>query len=145
MKSIITAYINESMTTNVLVNNNPQTENSTTNYSPGRLLSLDFLRGLIMVCLMTGETGFFKKLHLAFPNSSTELLATQFEHSTWHGLTAWDVILPAFMTMAGTAMAFSYKKQQELGYPWKQAFVKVLKRSFWLLFWGILIYAVKKN
>lgn len=145
MKSIITAYINESMTTNVLVNNNPQTENSTTNYSPGRLLSLDFLRGLIMVCLMTGETGFFKKLHLAFPNSSTELLATQFEHSTWHGLTAWDVILPAFMTMAGTAMAFSYKKQQELGYPWKQALVKVLKRSFWLLFWGILIYAVKNG
>lgn len=98
-----------------------------------------------MVCLMTGETGFFKKLHQAFPNSFTELLATQFEHSAWHGLTAWDVILPAFMTMAGTAMAFSYKKQQELGYRWNQSFVKVLKRSFWLLFWGILIYAVKNK
>jgi hypothetical protein len=35
--------------------------------------------------------------------------------------------------MAGTSMAFSYKKQQELGYTWKQSFLKVLKRSFWLL------------
>ncbi len=108
-----------------------------------RLLSLDFLRGLIMVSLMIGETGFFHKLHQSAPNSFTQLLATQFEHSTWHGLTAWDVILPAFMTMAGTSMAFSYKKQQELGYTWKQSFLKVLKRSFWLLFWGILIYAVR--
>jgi predicted acyltransferase len=72
-----------------------------------RLLSLDFLRGLIMVSLMIGETGFFHKLHQSTPNSFTQLLATQFEHSTWHGLTAWDVVLPAFMTMAGTSMVFS--------------------------------------
>src|SRR5689334_1275124 len=103
-----------------------------------RLLSLDFLRGLIMVALMIGETGFFQKLYQASPNSFTELLSIQFEHSEWHGLTFWDVILPAFMTMAGTAMAFSYKRQQELGYPWKRSFLKVLRRSFWLLFWGIL-------
>ncbi len=96
-----------------------------------------------MVALMIGETGFFQKLFLAFPNSFTEVLSTQFEHSEWHGLTFWDVILPAFMTMAGTAMAFSYKKQREYGYTWKQSFLKVLKRSFWLLFLGILIYSVR--
>ncbi|MEP7107326.1 MAG: DUF5009 domain-containing protein [Ferruginibacter sp.] len=108
-----------------------------------RLLSLDFLRGLIMVTLMLGETGFFRKLIHAFPNAFVKTLSTQFEHSEWHGLTFWDIILPAFMTMAGTSMAFSYKKQQQLGYTWKQSFLKVLKRSFWLLFWGILIYAVR--
>jgi predicted acyltransferase len=108
-----------------------------------RLLSLDFLRGLTMVALMIGETGFFVKLHLAFPNSFTQLLATQFEHSEWHGLTFWDTILPAFMTLAGTAMAFSYKKQRAAGYTWKQSFLKVLRRSGWLLFWGILIYSVR--
>ena len=108
-----------------------------------RLLSLDFLRGLIMVALMIGETGFFSKLFKASPNSFTEMLSIQFEHSQWHGLTFWDVIFPAFMTMAGTAMAFSYKKQRENGYTWKQSFLKVLKRSGWLLFWGILIYSVR--
>ena len=108
-----------------------------------RLLSLDFLRGLIMVALMIGETGFFLKLYQAAPDSFTQLLSIQFEHSDWHGLTFWDTILPAFMTVAGTAMALSYKKQQQLGYSKKQSFLKVLKRSFWLLFWGILIYSVR--
>ncbi len=119
------------------------TEKPTVQQPAERLLSLDFLRGLIMVTLMIGETGFFLKLYTASPNSFTQMLSVQFEHSEWHGLTFWDVILPAFMTMAGTAMAFSYKKQQELGYSWKQSFLKVLKRSFWLLFWGILIYSVR--
>jgi predicted acyltransferase len=108
-----------------------------------RLLSLDFLRGFIMVTLMLGETGFFQKLYKAFPGSFTQLLATQFEHSEWRGLHFWDVILPAFMLIAGTAMAFSYNKQKQAGYSYNQSFLKVLKRSFWLLFWGILIYAVR--
>ena len=119
------------------------TKDSETVKSDSRLLSLDFLRGLIMVLLMIGETGFFLKLYTAAPAPFTEGLSIQFEHSEWHGLTFWDVILPAFMTMAGTAMAFSYKKQQQLGYSWKQSFYKILKRSFWLLFWGILIYSVR--
>jgi predicted acyltransferase len=108
-----------------------------------RLLSLDFLRGFIMVTLMLGETGFFRKLYQAFPSPFTQLLATQFEHSEWRGLHFWDVILPAFMLIAGTAMALSYNKQRQSGYTYKQSFLKVLKRSFWLLFWGILIYAVR--
>jgi len=108
-----------------------------------RMLSLDFLRGFIMVTLMLGETGFFQKLYQAFPNSFTQLLTTQFEHSEWRGLHFWDIILPAFMLIAGTAMAFSYNKQKQVDYSYKQSFRKVLKRSFWLLFWGILIYAVR--
>jgi len=119
------------------------TKHIVTHQANERLSSLDFLRGLIMVALMIGETGFFQKLFRAFPNPFTEVLSTQFEHSEWHGLTFWDVILPAFMTMAGTAMAFSYKKQQQSGSTWKQSFLKVLKRSFWLLFLGILIYSVR--
>ena len=92
---------------------------------------------------MIGETGFFLKWYHATPNSFTQLLATQFEHSVWHGLRFWDVILPAFMLIAGTAMAFSYQKQKQLHYSWKQSFSKILKRSFWLLFWGVLIYSVR--
>src|SRR4051812_42663879 len=101
-----------------------------------RLLSLDFLRGFIMVSLVLGETGFFSKLYLAFPNDFTYLLSYEFVHSEWHGLRFWDVILPAFMLMAGTAMAYSFKRQQQLHYTWGQSFLKTLKRSFWLLFWG---------
>src|SRR6476620_10411568 len=81
-------------------------EKSTIDKAKERLLSLDFFRGLIMVALMIGETGFFLKLYQASPGSLTQLLSIQFEHSDWHGLTFWDTVLPAFMTMAGVAMAF---------------------------------------
>ncbi|HEX7904495.1 MAG TPA: DUF5009 domain-containing protein [Chitinophagaceae bacterium] len=110
-----------------------------------RLLSLDFYRGLIMVILILGETGFFSKLNHASDNSFTHFLATQFVHSKWHGLHFWDLLLPAFMLIAGVSLAFSCNKQQQLGYTWKQSFLKVLKRSFWLLFWGVLIYAVRNQ
>jgi predicted acyltransferase len=119
------------------------TESLPADQSKHRLLSLDFLRGLIMVCLMIGETGFFVKLYEALPSKLTSFLAYQFEHSEWHGLRFWDVILPAFMTMAGTAIAYSYRRQQSMGLPWKRSFQKILRRSFWLLFWGILIYSVR--
>ena len=96
-----------------------------------------------MVSLMLGETGFWQKLFVAFPNKVTEFLAYEFEHSSWHGLRFWDVILPGFMLLAGTALAYSYKRQKELGYSYNDSFRKTLKRSFWLLFWGILIYSVR--
>jgi predicted acyltransferase len=44
--------------------------------------------------------------------------------------------------MAGVSMAFSLHKQQEAGVPWKQSFKKVLKRCWWLFFWGVLNYIV---
>ena len=96
-----------------------------------------------MVSLMIGETGFFQKLAVAFPNEVTHFLAYQFEHSSWHGLRFWDVILPGFMLIAGTSLAYSYKRQKELGYSYNDSLKKTLKRSFWLLFWGILIYSVR--
>ncbi|MEO5998013.1 MAG: DUF5009 domain-containing protein [Chitinophagaceae bacterium] len=136
-------YIAKSPVTNIAMVPHQLTKKSGETNVNDRLLSLDFLRGLIMVSLMIGETGFFGKLYKAFSNSFTHLLSIQFEHSEWHGLTFWDTILPAFMTLAGTAMAYSYKKQKQSNYTWKQSFFKVLKRSFWLLFWGILIYSVR--
>ncbi len=110
-----------------------------------RILSLDFLRGVIMVILVLGETSVFRKLHEAFPNPFTHLLDIQFEHSLWHGLHFWDLLLPAFMLVAGTAMAYSYNKQIQLHYSWRRSFLKTLRRSFLLLLWGVLIYAVRDN
>ena len=108
-----------------------------------RLLSLDFLRGAIMVTLMLGETGFFNKLNMAFDNGLTQFLHYEFEHSVWHGLRLWDILLPSFLFIAGTALAFSYNKQVQLGYTWQNSFKKVLKRSLLLLLWGTLVYSVR--
>jgi predicted acyltransferase len=95
-----------------------------------------------MVSLILGETGIFRKMAYVVDDPFTHFLDTQFSHSKWHGLHFWDLLLPAFMSIAGISMAFSFYKQRQLQSPKKKIFFKVIRRSLLLLFWGVLIYAV---
>jgi predicted acyltransferase len=110
-----------------------------------RLLSLDFLRGLIMVLLALESTQLYHHLSNATEGSFLHGVIEQFEHHPWNGLRFWDLIQPGFMFIAGTAMAYSLTNQQEQGLSWKQSFYKTLRRSGWLFFWGVLDYAVRKH
>jgi predicted acyltransferase len=110
---------------------------------PPRLLSLDFMRGLIMVLLALEAAGLWEHLQKDSENTPLHGLFIQFSHHPWHGLRAWDLVQPAFMFMAGAAMAFSLHRQQQQGYSWSHSFRKALKRSGWLFFWGVLDYAVR--
>jgi len=108
-----------------------------------RLLSLDFLRGLIMIFLMLESTELYTHLFAASEGTSLQPVLRQFFHHPWHGLRFWDLIQPGFMFMAGTAMAYSLEAQLKRGMTWRQSFAKTLKRSGWLFFWGVLDYAVR--
>jgi predicted acyltransferase len=111
-----------------------------------RLASLDFYRGLVMVLLMLEASGLYEYGRtLSKPGSFIHSLAIQFDHAQWHGLHFWDLIQPAFMFIAGTAMAFSLTKQTAKGSTWKQQAQHALRRSWWLFFWGVLDYAVRGN
>lgn len=110
-----------------------------------RLLSLDFMRGLIMVLLALEAAGLWEHLDKDSENTPLHAFFIQFSHHPWHGLRAWDLVQPAFMFMAGVAMAFSLHRQQQQGYTWSRSFRKTLKRSGWLFFWGVLDYAVRRN
>lgn len=110
-----------------------------------RLLSLDFLRGLIMVLLALESTGLYEYLSQWSKGNSINVLLEQFFHHPWHGLHFWDLVQPAFMFMAGVALAYSLHKQRQLGFTWAQSFRKTLRRCWWLFFWGVLDYAVTKN
>jgi len=103
------------------------------------------MRGLIMVLLALEAAGLYDPLAEASGNTPFQGLIRQFSHHPWHGLRAWDLVQPAFMFMAGVAMAFSLEKQQQRGISWNQAFKKTLKRCGWLFFWGVLDYAVRKS
>jgi predicted acyltransferase len=108
-----------------------------------RLLSLDVFRGMIMVFLMFESAGLYESaLHLTEGNFLNNFFL-QFTHHPWNGLRFWDLIQPGFMFIAGTALALSLDKQFKAGADWNTAFLKTLKRSGWLFFWGVLDYAVR--
>jgi predicted acyltransferase len=109
----------------------------------GRLLSLDFLRGFIMVLLAIEATGLYGYLNDYTAGTPYHPFMLQFTHADWHGLHFWDLIQPSFMFMAGVAMAFSVNKQWAGGISWAQSFKKILVRCAWLFFWGVLDYAVR--
>ena len=95
-----------------------------------------------MVLLALESAGLYE--HLSDASSGiVHSFFQQFFHHPWNGLRFWDLVQPAFMFMAGTAMAFSLHKQQQQGMSWQQSFRKILKRCFWLFFWGVLDYAVR--
>lgn len=108
-----------------------------------RLLSLDFMRGLIMVLLALESTALYEHLFELSERGFLHGFFLQFFHHPWHGLRFWDLIQPGFMFMAGTAMAYSLHHQQQRGVPWSQSLTKALTRSGWLFFWGVLDYAVR--
>jgi predicted acyltransferase len=110
-----------------------------------RLLSLDFMRGFIMVLLALESTALYEHLFDATKGNALNGFLLQFFHHPWNGLRFWDLIQPGFMYMAGVSMAYSLSKQWRSGLSWKQSFKKVLKRCFWLFFWGVLDYAVRRN
>ncbi|MCU0357223.1 MAG: DUF5009 domain-containing protein [Cyclobacteriaceae bacterium] len=115
-----------------------------TDTATGRLLSLDFLRGFIMVLLALESTYLYG--HLLVLTEDMRVLHSfflQFEHHPWNGLRFWDLIQPGFMFIAGTAMAFSLHRQKDQQVPWGEQFSKMLRRCVWLFFWGVLNYAVR--
>ena len=107
-----------------------------------RLLSLDFMRGFIMVFLALESTRLYFELNYASKGTFINGLVQQFFHHPWHGLHFWDLIQPGFMYIAGVSLALSLQRQQQAGVPWRQSFIKALKRSGWLFFWGVLNYLV---
>jgi predicted acyltransferase len=109
-----------------------------------RLLSLDFVRGLTMVLLTLESTELYNHLRPALQGTAAMPLLNQFFHHPWHGLHLWDLVQPVFMFVAGTALAFSITRQRRQ-LTWMQSFQKILKRCFWLFFWGVLDYAVRKE
>ena len=108
-----------------------------------RLLSLDFMRGFIMVLLAFESAGLYENLSRLTEGSFMHGFINQLFHHPWHGLHFWDLVQPAFMFIAGVSLAYSLNKQYSQGVTWIQSFKKVLRRCGWLFFFGVLDYAVR--
>jgi predicted acyltransferase len=106
----------------------------------GRLVSLDVMRGMIMILLCGESCMLYEAIKHVDPAHPTGGLITQFFHHPWHGLRFWDLVQPAFMFMAGTAMYISYHRKLVRGQGWGDNLKHVLIRSLKLFICGVALH-----
>lgn len=111
---------------------------ATADPAPGRLTSLDALRGFDMFWIVGADAigGAFAHLH-GGPVSA--LLATQLDHVAWAGLRAYDLIFPTFVFIVGVAIPFSLSKYVAAGTP-GAAVPRILRRMLLLFVLGLFYY-----
>lgn len=102
-----------------------------------RLYSLDALRGFDMFWIMGAEAIFHnlsKITNFPFWNG----LSAQFDHPAWNGFTAYDMIFPLFLFLAGVATPFSIGKLIDKGETKKSLLNRVIKRGLILVLLGLI-------
>lgn len=108
----------------------------------GRVMSLDVMRGLIMLLLCAESCLLYVNLSDMFQGGWTAIFIEQFFHHPWQGLRFWDLVQPAFMFMAGAAMYISYSRKLEKGSSWIKNWKHILLRSFKLFAFGVALHCV---
>lgn len=108
----------------------------------GRLVSLDVMRGMIMILLCAESCRVYEAIMHIDPAAPMGGLITQFFHHPWHGLRFWDLVQPAFMFMAGAAMYISYSRKLEKGQSWSDNLSHILIRSLKLFICGVALHCI---
>ena len=144
--------------------NKPSTILSTSSI-PGRLRSLDALRGFDMFWIVCGESIFhglaavIQQNHglvqdktnwqiagndnLSFIEKILIGISNQLHHTVWNGFTFYDLIFPLFIFIAGVSMPFSFGKQLQQATDKTAARRKIIfsvfKRSVILILLGMVV------
>lgn len=108
----------------------------------GRLLSLDVMRGIIMLLLAGESCRVYESLHELHIGGLFDMLITQFFHHPWHGLRFWDLVQPSFMFMAGTAMYIAVTRKRAKGVSEQDNFRHIAIRSLKLFLCGTGLHCV---
>lgn len=137
----------------------PQTEEAIKKRASRRLMSLDALRGLNMLCIIGLATLITQACRLHSEDfrviSDTAVvkaracgkivsadtratLAKHMNHVKWNGVLHHDTIFPLFLFLAGVSFPFSLRKQLANGRPVWRICLKILWRGFALVFLGII-------
>ncbi len=110
----------------------------------GRLVSLDFFRGITMFLLVGEATHLYDVLRDPGLNGTwLSAIGWQLEHHPWNGLRFWDLIQPFFMFIVGVAMPFSFARRWDKGDSWGKTFQHALRRSGLLLLFGWGLYCIE--
>jgi len=109
----------------------------------GRVVSLDVLRGTVML-LMLNEATQLPKVAQNFPHSwFWTAIAFNTEHVPWQGCSLHDLIQPAFSFLVGAALPFSIASRKMKGRTFGQMLVHSVWRALLLVFLGIFLRSQK--
>lgn len=81
---------------------------------PQRIAAIDALRGFDMFFLTGGLALVVSGINL-FYDRSPEWLVKHSTHVNWEGFAAWDLVMPLFLFIVGTAMPFSFSRRHRFG------------------------------
>jgi predicted acyltransferase len=101
-----------------------------------RLESVDALRGFDMFWII-GGSWIFASLHDIFKSPASEWIRIQMTHAEWGGFRFWDIIMPLFLFIVGTAMPFSFAKRSARGESRRRILGHVGKRFVILFILGM--------
>ena len=141
------------------LSNQSKVELTTPDTLPGRLSSLDALRGMNMLFILGVSMiiyqicsikiddflvfnyipdSIYKLLRWVYETHSIKWLANQMFHVYWTGCSIDDMVLPSFIFVAGVSLAFSISKSLSKGESKQKIYLKIIKRTFLLFIAGIL-------
>lgn len=104
-----------------------------------RLLSLDALRGLDMLCII-GLGSLVSALAAKNPDMVwLQTLTKQWTHCAWEGIHLFDLIFPLFLFIAGVSMAFSFRSMQAKNTSRPAMAWHLVKRALLLAGLGIIV------
>ena len=103
-----------------------------------RLESLDALRGFDLFCLVA-LSDILEEVAEAVDKPWMGKIMENFTHKPWEGFSAWDLVMPLFMFMAGVAIPYSLSKYKEAGASRKSLYWRLGKRVLLLWLFGMMV------
>lgn len=97
--------------------------------TPGRLLSLDVLRGLTIAgMIVVNDPGDWGAIY------------PPLRHASWHGITPTDFVFPFFLFIVGVSVALAYSKRLQRGDQPGSMYGKIAKRTAMIFGLGLLLW-----
>lgn len=110
--------------------------------APERLLSLDALRGFVMLALACGSLA-PAALARSFPgNPLCQFLAGQCKHAPWLGCTFADLIQPMFLFIVGVALPWAHLNRRRCD---RTLVGKVVRRAVFFVLLGVIFEFTKSG
>ena len=109
-----------------------------TDHPKERIRSIDALRGFDMAMILGLREALLGITVLFGWTGLHDVFEKQFVHPAWNGFTAWDLIFPLFLFLAGTSLPFSQEKRLERGASTRLLTLVAIRRGVLLVFFGVV-------